>query len=172
MYRNALQFRVLVTRLRLKYSPALNFTLDPFDSDRSGHVTILFCHVYLGILANLVRGSAALPYFPQILCYLPCRSLALDQLLIAHVIATCGRPKPARNERSDEAATDLRSYGLRCPPDGWGESSPTSQESGQPKNSPIAWTTLCCSSSRISGNMGRARTSRAARSASGKLPSL
>jgi len=36
----------------------------------------------------------------------------------------------------------------------------------------IAATTVCCSSSRSSGKMGRARTSRAARSASGKLPSV
>src|SRR5271157_6603922 len=40
------------------------------------------------------------------------------------------------------------------------------------RNSAMALTTVCCSSSRSSGKMGRARTSRAARSASGKLPSL
>ena len=63
MYRNALEFRVLVTRLRLKYSPALNFTLDPFDSDRTGHVMILFCRAELGILANLVRVSCRFALF-------------------------------------------------------------------------------------------------------------
>ena len=41
----------------------------------------------------------------------------------------------------------------------------------QLKNSAIAAITVCCSSSRSSGKMGRARTSLAARSASGKLPS-
>lgn len=41
----------------------------------------------------------------------------------------------------------------------------------QLRNAATASTTLSCSSSRSSGNMGRASTSRAARSASGKSPS-
>jgi hypothetical protein len=41
----------------------------------------------------------------------------------------------------------------------------------QLRNSAIAATTVCCSSSRSSGKMGSASTSRAARSASGNAPS-
>jgi hypothetical protein len=57
MYANALRFRVLVTRLRFKYSPALNFTLVIGLHINSRELRHVQGDVSIGELADLRIGS-------------------------------------------------------------------------------------------------------------------
>ena len=62
MYANALPFRLLVTRLRLKYSPALNFTLAIYPHINSRGLWHLHSDVSIGELADVAFEARRSPH--------------------------------------------------------------------------------------------------------------